>query len=208
MFLFVMEIVVAGIIVSLFNVFYMPWKFGVNPWLTLLFVWIAVLGEVAINAIGATFIRRALPKKWFNHEKKVFQVSPKEKKFYEKIKIRKWKDRVPELGQFTNFSKGEIADPHNPAYLERFMLEACYGEVIHFVLPFLGFFSLLFFPRYWYCIGLPVALVSVFMNVPSLFILRYNSYKMEVLYKNTLKRIEREKAKAWAETQGENLKEE
>lgn len=196
MILFIAEILISGVVISLFNVFFLPWKFGTSIGLTLLAVWVSVLVEVAINAVAATFIRRALPKKWFDHSKKVFTVGAKEKKFYEKLKIRKWKDRVPELGMFTNFSKSEVADPHNPAYLERFMLEACYGEVIHFVLPFLCFLVLLVYPQYWYCIGLPVSIVGVFMNVPSLFILRYNSYKMEVLYKSTLKRLEREKAKA------------
>lgn len=195
MIVFIAEIIIAGIAVSLFNAFFLPWKFGVSVGIALLAVWVSVLAEVAINAIAATVIRRALPKKWFAHDKKIFTVSAKEKKFYEKLKIRKWKDRVPELGMFTNFSKSEIADPHNPAYLERFMLEACYGEAIHFVLPFLCFLVLLVYPKYWYCIGLPVAIVGVFMNVPSLFILRYNSYKMEILYKSTLKRLAREKAK-------------
>jgi glycosyl-4,4'-diaponeurosporenoate acyltransferase len=182
-------------VISLFNAFFLPWKFGVSVGHVLLAVWVAVLVEVAINALAATLIRRALPQKWFDHKKKVFTVGAKEKKFYEKLKIRKWKDRVPELGMFTNFSKGEIADPHNPAYLERFLLEACYGEVIHFVLPFLCFLVLLVYPQYWYCIGLPVALVGVFMNLPSLFILRYNSYKLEILRKSNLKKQKRAAAK-------------
>lgn len=202
MLLFILEILVAGGLVTLFNVFFMPAHFSVGVGFTIAAVWISVLGEVALDGVISTIIRRALPQKWFAHDKKIFTVSAKEKKFYEKLKIRKWKDKVPELGMFTNFSKNRIADPHSPEYLERYFLEACFGEVIHFVLPFLGFLALAFFPRYWYCIGLPVAIFNILMNVPSLFILRYNSYKLEILYKNVLRRNKRAKERQLTENVG------
>ena len=102
---------------------------------------------------------------------------------WEELRIRKWKDKIPELGQFTNFHKNKIAEPKNNAYLERYMLEAAYGEVIHFAGVFAGFLVILFFPfRFILCLTLPVAAVNIFFNLPSLFILRYNYYKLRVLY--------------------------
>ena len=155
---------------------------GVGIWQTFALTALAAVAAIAVDGLFAFFIRR-LPAKWFSCEKRGFAAFPKEKKFYEKLRIRKWKDKIPELGQFTNFHKNKIAEPKNNAYLERYMLEAAYGEVIHFAGVFAGFLVILFFPfRFILCLTLPVAVVNIFFNLPSLFILRYNYYKLRVLY--------------------------
>lgn len=59
----------------------------------------AVAFSFAMDALIAAFVRHALPSKWFDHKKSVFTVEKKEKLFYEKIKIRKWKDKIPEWGK-------------------------------------------------------------------------------------------------------------
>ena len=46
-----------------------------------------------------------------------------------------------------------------------------------------------------FSLALPVAIINMLCNLPSYFILRYNSYKLEVLYKNNEKRAAREAAK-------------
>lgn len=149
----------------------------------------AVIIVVLIDGLTAT-VSRLLPASCAKSDKKIFTVSKKEKLFYEKLKIRKWKDKIPEIGHFTGFRKNKIADPKSVEYVERFLMEACYGEIGHFTSCITGFLTLLFFPltRYWLAISIPVALVNVFLNLPSLFILRYNSYKLEILKKNNLKR--------------------
>lgn len=159
------------------------------------FTALAILLVIVIDALTAT-VARLLPKACANHEKKIFTVGAKEKKFYEKLKIRKWKDLVPEIGHFTGFRKNKIADPKSVEYLDRFLLEACYGEIGHFYSLFTGFLLLLLFPltKIWFAVSLPVCIVNIFMNLPSLFILRYNSYKLVVLKKNLLKKQNREKA--------------
>lgn len=158
-------------------------RFGVSFWFILGAVLINVVAVIAVDGLFAFFIRR-LPEKWFGHERRFFQVSAKEKKFYEKLKIRKWKDKVPELGQFTDFHKNKVAEPRNNAYLERYMLEAAYGEVIHLAGCFLGF-VIFFYPlKYWLCFGFPVAVINLIMNILPYFILRYNFYKMKVLYRS------------------------
>lgn len=159
-------------------------RFGVSFWFILGAVLINVVAVIAVDGLFAFFIRR-LPEKWFGHERRFFQVSAKEKKFYEKLKIRKWKDKVPELGQFTNFHKNKVAEPRNNVYLERYMLEAAYGEVIHLAGCFLGFVIIFFYPlKYWLCFGFPVAVINLIMNILPYFILRYNFYKMKVLYRS------------------------
>jgi hypothetical protein len=48
----------------------------------------------------------------------------------------------------------------------------------------------------WWAISIPVAIINVLLNLPSLFILRYNSYKLVVLRKSTIKKQSREKKTA------------
>jgi hypothetical protein len=159
---------------------------------------LAVVVVIAVDASVST-IARLLPKKCAQHDKKVYTVSAKEKKFYEKLKIRKWKDFVPEIGHFTGFRKNKIADPKSVEYLDRFLLEVCYGEIGHFFSLFLGFLILLMFPltNMWWAVSIPVAIINIFLNLPSLFILRYNSYKLVILRKSNLKKqVREEKASA------------
>ncbi len=155
----------------------------------------AVLIVVLIDGLTATLCR-LFPAKFANHEKKFYTVSAREKKFYEKLRIRKWKDFIPEIGHFTGFRKNRIADPKSVEYLDRFLLETCYGELGHITSVFTGFLLLCFFPisRIWLAVSIPVAFINALMNLPSLFILRYNSYKLEVLRKSTLKKQARAQA--------------
>ena len=180
--------------------------FSTNFFYLLGFTAIAAVLSIVVDALVAT-VCRLLPERFANHESKVYTVSAKEKSFYEKLKIRKWKDKVPEIGHFTGFRKNKIADPKSVEYLERFLLEACYGEMGHFWSLFFGFSILLlgflpFFPSMslWLAISLPVAIINIFLNLPSLFILRYNSYKLEVLRKSNLKKQQRAKAKEESQT--------
>ena len=175
--------------------------FPMNFFYILGFTALAAFLVIVVDVLVAT-VCRLLPTKFANHESKIYTVSAKEKNFYEKLKIRKWKDSVPEIGHFTGFRKNKIADPKSVEYLDRFLLEACYGEMGHFWILFIGFSILLlgfipFFPKMnlWLSISIPVAIINVFMNLPSLFILRYNSYKLEILRKSNLKKQKRAAAK-------------
>lgn len=158
--------------------------FSVLGWTAL-----ATVLVMLVDAFTATACR-LLPKRVANPEKRIFQVSAKEKKFYEKLKIRKWKDMVPEIGQFTGFRKNKIDDPKSVEYLDRFLLEISYGEMGHIVSCVTSYLILLLFPVYslWLAVAIPVATVSLLMNLPSLFILRYNSYKLRILRKNNIKK--------------------
>ena len=157
--------------------------------------WFAIVIVMLIDGVTAGLCR-LLPKTCANREKKIFQVSAKEKAFYEKLNIRKWKDKVPEIGQFTGFRKNKIADPKSVEYLDRYLLEICYGEIGHIASVVTSFFilGLFFISPLWLGIAMPVAVISALLNLPSLFILRYNSYKLEILRKNLLKRQKKENA--------------
>lgn len=157
---------------------------------------LATVFEIAVAGLVAA-VSRCLPKKCANYEKKIFTVSAKEKKFYEKIYIRKWKEKIPEIGHFTGFRKNKIADPKSEEYLQRFLMEICYGEIGHFFGLFFGFAIMLFFPFFdmkdlFFIITSCIAAINILLTLPTIFVLRYNSYKLSVLLKNLQKRKKRE----------------
>ncbi|BED91660.1 MAG: glycosyl-4,4'-diaponeurosporenoate acyltransferase [Candidatus Improbicoccus pseudotrichonymphae] len=100
------------------------------------------------------------------------------KKFYENVfKIKKWKDRVP-LG-IDRFSKKELKS-NDVSYLRKFILETYRGEFNHFlccliifVLLFLGFKLSLF-----------LNLLVIMINIPCVFIQRYNRARLKLLVFN------------------------
>ncbi len=165
---------------------------GTGFWLTLGLTALATAIIVLLDGITAG-VSRSLPERCADDKKKIYQVSAKEKKFYEKLKIRKWKDKVPEIGHLTGFRKNKIADPKSVEYLDRFMLEACYGQIGHFFSCIFGFLIFVFFFIHplWWLICIPVGIVNIFLNLPSLIILRYNSYKLRILRDSTLKKSQK-----------------
>ena len=147
-----------------------------------------VIISIIIDGIVASIIR-ALPEKYFDYHKKIFKTSNKEYKFYQFIKVKKWKDKVPELGIFTNFRKNKIENPKDPKYLSRYILEACYGIVIHMVSVPCAFLILLCdykmyqgSPNLIFTICLPVAIVNAILIGLPVFVLKYNLPKLVRLY--------------------------
>ena len=180
MLFYILTIGIAMLLVFLGNYFWFPLDMSLLK-IILLDLMLPFL-IVAWDGISATIIRHALPNKWFTRDVKFHHVSKAECKFYELLGIKFWKDHILELGMFTSFSKKKVADPNDPAYIERFIMECNYGVQVHlwnfilaFVLPF-------FFPDY---IGLrfilPAAIANAFLSLLPLMILRYNVPRLERL---------------------------
>ena len=153
---------IAGLIISGVNILCKT----AEIWYIFVAVFGSIVAVILVDALTATLVRWVLPKKWFSVNSKMFNVKKKETIFYEKIGIKKWKDKIPELGSLTGFSKGKIADPKNNEFIERFILESHYGIGVHFVGMVLGFVIIFIFPlKFWYCFGLPVAIVNLVYNL-------------------------------------------
>ena len=117
-----------------------------------------------------------------------YSVGNKEKKFYDKLHVKNWKDKICELGGLGGFSKSKINDPKSEEYLERFIIESNKGVLIHIVIIFVGFLILLFpIPKYYLRIGLPVAIVNAFLNTLPIMVLRYNTPKLKIAYDRAVK---------------------
>ena len=153
------------------------------------YTYLATLIVMILDGIVAG-IARSLPKRFANDDLKIYKVSAKEKNFYEKIKIRRWKDKIPEIGHMTGFRKNKIEDPNNIEYIDRFLLEICYGEIGHTLSVFTSYLLLLFFfiHETFIFIALPVAFVSSVLNILPILVLRYNFYKLKIVKAVLLKK--------------------
>ncbi len=162
---------IAGMLCPYFNYSYLYALF--TPLLT--------ISVMLIDAIGAIIIRK-LPEKWFDSSKKIFISKPNERKFYEKIGIKKWKDKIPELGGFTNFHKDKIYDPKSPTYIKQFILECNYGSMIHLVTGILGYLIIFITPLdICFLMAIPVATVNLILNLLPYFVLRYNVSRLQTM---------------------------
>ena len=192
--IYVSVILTASVIIGVMNGLFAFSAYDGNVWNIFLCVAVSVVGAIFIDSVFATIIRWILPKKWFSIDKKRFAAGNKERRFYEKIGIKKWKDKVIELGCFTGFRKNKIADPANNLYIERYILEANYGIVVHIACVFCGYLVCFIFPAHWYSVGLPVGFVNMVLNTLPLMILRYNLPKLHALYRLNARRYEHTKA--------------
>lgn len=174
-----------------FNIIFNPsYDFYIYILLTIGFT----IASIILDAIVAIVIRK-MPERLFDYKKKIFKTSKASYKFYKLIGVKKWKDKVPELGMFTGLRKNKIDNPKDPDYLSRYILEATYGIIIHYLSAPLAFLILLLdFKMYggesniWLTIALPVAVVNMVLILLPAFVLKYNLPKLVRLYEISLKR--------------------
>lgn len=159
-------------------------------WSTSTLLWfLLVFGVVVVATFLIAYLASLLPVKFYEPDRKMFHVFKFEKKLYEKIGIKHWKDKIPELGkQLSGFDKHTIAEPNNPDYIHKFLLENCKGDFLHTIsiLYSIASILILIFILPWPFIltmWLPTALVAVVVHSLSLMILRYTRPKLLILYK-------------------------
>ena len=182
------------------NIFLNP-QYSDKWWAYILFTLAFTVIAIIIDAIVAIIIRK-LPEKWFQKDRWFFRTGKAELKFYTFLKVQKWKDVIPELGSFTGFHKNEVARPFDNEYIGRFILEARYGVLIHFLSVPASFLVLLCdYNMYtgpsniWLTIALPVAVVNAILIVLPAFILKYNLPRLTRIYQNNIELQERKKAR-------------
>lgn len=176
-------------IIFIFNYLFAMPIFNFQIFYIILGVVISTVSVIIIDAIFATLVRWGLPKHWFAVDKKFFVPTKKKCLFYERLGIKKWKDKVLELGGFSGFHKNKLGDVNNIEYVSRFIVEANYGIIVHVACIIFGFIVIFIFPlKYWLCFGFPVAVVNAFLNLLPLIILRYNLPKLHSLYQFNIRR--------------------
>jgi len=192
--LYAVIIVLAMICIALINIFLVADGFGYAFYEIILWTVVATLAEFAVQAVLATIARRCLPKSKFEGVHPRFCAGEKECRCYERLGIKRWKDKVLELGCFTRFRKNRIADPNDNAYVLRYITEANYGVACHVACIAFGWACVFCAPvNLWLTVGLPVYCVGALLNLPPLFILRYNLVKLHKLYRLNEKKAARAK---------------
>lgn len=127
-------------------------------------------------------IGMCLPRRWFNYRAFPYRAYGWEKggTVYEKLKIKKWKTKVPDMSRLVKSMapkqmQGRVTAP----VMERMLAETCVAEAVHFALAVCGFGCV----AVWQSIGgVVVALLYALGNVPFILIQRYNRPRQAALY--------------------------
>lgn len=137
--------------------------------------------QFALDGLIAIVINK-LPDRLFGVDNPAYSVSEWEKRLYKKLKVRKWKDKVWELGGLGGFSKKKLADPNSPEYIEKFIIECNKGVLTHRLSYPAGFLPMLIFRNACaFSVALPVAAVNLFLNILPTLALRYNTPKLKAI---------------------------
>ena len=188
MVLYLSTILIAMAIISALNIFLGCYNFDNSALWVILAVTLSTVVEIAISGLFSAITEHA-PEKHFTPDKKLYNVSKREQKFYEKLGIKTWKDRVLELGALGGFRKNKLND-NSSQYLYRFIIESNRGMLGHIIDLFAGFLVIFILPlKYAWRIGVPVAIVGFVLNLLPVFVLRYNLPKLAIAYKRA-KRLE------------------
>jgi len=137
---------------------------------------------VAALGIGSHFVGQLLPRRWFCADRFPYRLYGWEKngRIYDKIAIRKWKNKVPDMSLILkDMVKKEVEPDNTSAGLLRLVAETCVSELIHvllilFTIPILARWKtrggVLFFLIY-----------NILGNLPYILIQRYNRPRLMAL---------------------------
>ena len=151
-----------------------------------LYAFLAFLAILALDAVVAIVVRWC-PEKKINPFAPIFICGNREKKFYKFLRVRVWKDYIPESGKYLcNFAKDEIADPTNNTYILKFLRETCYASIMHIISLFLGFVLVFVLPMP-ISITLPIISVNAFLQFLPICVQRFNRPRLVALYKRNQK---------------------
>jgi len=192
-------IVFAGTVaVATGNAVYVGAITGAVVWWVPIVLTVGTVAALFACDIIFAFVVKSLPRKWFDPRRRIFRASKCEARFYEFIRINKWKDKVPEVGKLVGYDKTKVGDLSS-ANLNMFLTETAYAEVIHYfcllssvIVPVVYF--MLPLPQiqgFFWTIILPCAFVNFALNLPPIFIQRHNRPRLLRIYDLLLKKEER-----------------
>lgn len=185
--LYLFVIGIASLIISAVNIIFetASWHYVI-----IAVVWCVAL-QFALDGLIALSINK-MPDKWFGTDNPLYRVSESEKKFYKKIKVRLWKDKIWELGGMGGFSKKYLLFPNDPEYIEKFIIECNKGVLTHRLSYPIGFFAMLTLTGMCaITVALPIATVNLFLNILPTLALRYNTPMLQ----SVLKKLKQKKAR-------------
>ena len=142
-----------------------------------------------IDALVAILVRKLARGCATDPYARFYSVSKKEKKVHKFLRVRKWRDKIPEMGGLlVGFQKKKL-EKDTPEYLLFFLKETCYAELMHLISAILGFAVVFLLPlRFALPVSLPVALVNFVLNMMPVLVQRYVRSHMIPLYERSKRR--------------------
>ncbi len=155
-----------------------------------------LLSVLVIAGLGilAHIVGEALPRRWFDPEKFPYRAYPWEKngKFYEKLGVRRWKDRMPDKSRWVKGTYTKtLTNQSNPESLRHLLKETCVAECIHWILLLLSPVVLLFTRG---TAAIMITVVYALSNFPFIIIQRYNRPRLRILLERRLRAKRKEES--------------
>ncbi len=148
-------------------------------------VYLAFIGIIS-NFIGDTFKRESFKYKRFPFAPFVFEQNGK---FYERFKIKKWKDILPDMSKVRpSMVKKKITHYRELSQFDSLAKEACVAETVHFLLIVFAFPCFVLGGAVW---GSICFFVWAIGNIPFIMIQRYNRARILIF----LEKLERHNKK-------------
>ena len=139
------------------------------------------------------FLSKNINESFFDSTKNMYLEKKWEKNgdFYVKnLKIKKWKDLLPQYISKNGFSKKSILlnFARDKNYIERFVLETCRAEWNHFMcsMYWLILFFINFVIKNSWAYYFVFSFLSILTNLPYLFIQRFNRIRLKKYNKRSL----------------------
>ena len=136
---------------------------------------------LAIMSLTVFIIGRIYPRKWIKENKFPFKSFRFEKngKIYEKIKIKKWKTKLPDASLLLHkFMPKKRLETKSMDKVKILIKETCVAETTHSVAGILGFVCVLIWKKYG---GWILSIVFFLINIPFVLIQRYNRPRLLAL---------------------------
>lgn len=155
---------------------------------------LSVLYVLALG-IAAHYIGEAIPASWFHYERFPYRTQgwEREGRIYDRLQIRKWKDRMPDMSRvMADMVPKQLGKCPKSSDAWRLVQETCRAEIVHWGLclcaPVIYFF-------WWNWIGVCLSCLTVLCNLPFVLIQRYNRPALVRLAVRLELREERKKCK-------------
>ncbi len=151
------------------------------------------LGVVYVAVIGAlsNFFALLIKRDKIDENKRPFKPYKWEKngKIYDRLAIRKWKNKVPDMSRFLRFLlPKKVVSGTTSKDIRALIKETCVAEIVHTVLIVLSLAVLYICPGTQ---GVILYLLCLVGNLPFIFIQRYNRPQYVTAEQRLLRREER-----------------
>ncbi|MCL2821696.1 MAG: hypothetical protein FWD86_00645 [Firmicutes bacterium] len=197
-----------AVLASVSAIFVAP-ALDMSPWYAVFSV-LAFTVIIFISNIVIAVLLRLLPLRFFAPRLKLFHSIKSERRFWEKLGIKRWKIIVPDvLNILKIFDKSKLKSSSDQEYLYRYLCEMGWAELMHIFGFFVGY-AAIFIPIGWLFTGdlaisqitgehiiwtlqhavpfvLPLALLNSFVNLLPICVQRYNRPVILKLYRRSLK---------------------